>query len=116
MTSANVLNIMQAQNQLTKVNKLSEEIGTGVDFSEMLNQKPDVNGYTFKASEVAKDVPVASSSVSYEKEQANTIAKQEKISTSDVSKMSDEEKAELEQTASKLNSEVKKAISEELEE
>ena len=115
MTSANVLNIMQAQNQLTKVNKLSEEIGTGVDFSEMLNQKPDVNGYTFKASEVAKDVPVASSSVSYEKEQANTIAKQEKISTSDVSKMSDEEKAELGQTASKLDSEVKKAISEELE-
>ena len=62
MTSANVSNIMQAQNLVTKVSKLSDEIGTSVDFSKMLVQNSDnVQKYEFKASEVATNLPDASS-------------------------------------------------------
>ena len=117
MTSANVTNIMGAQNLVTKVNKLSEEIGTSVDFSQMLIQSPDsVQKYEFKASETAKNLPEVSSSIDFEKQQPHSMAKQEKVTaTTDKRELTDEEKAELNETAKELDSEVKKAVADTLE-
>ena len=112
MTSANVSNIMQAQNLVTKVSKLSDEIGTSVDFSKMLVQNSDnAQKYEFKASEVATNLPGASSSIDFEKQQPQSMASKSKVSTADKkTEISDEEKAALEETAKELDSEIKKAI------
>lgn len=112
MTSANVSNIMQAQNLVTKVSKLSDEIGTSVDFSKMLVQNSDnVQKYEFKASEVATNLPDASSSIDFEKQQPQSMASKSKVTTAnDKPEISDEDKAALEDTAKELDSEIKKAI------
>lgn len=112
MTSANVSNIMQAQNLVTKVSKLSDEIGTSVDFSKMLVQNSDnVQKYEFKASEVATNLPGASSSIDFEKQQPQSMASKSKVTTANEKpEISDEDKAALEDTAKELDSEIKKAI------
>jgi len=117
MTSANVTNIMQAQNLVTKVSKLSDEIGTSVDFSKMLNTNSDNSQqYVFKASEVAKDVPEVSSSIDFEKQQPQSMAKKSTVEdASEKPKISEEDKAKLEETAEELDSEVKKAIADTME-
>lgn len=112
MTSANVSNIMGAQNLVTKVSKLSDEIGTSVDFSKMLVQNSDnAQKYEFKASEVATNLPDASSSIDFEKQQPQSMASKSKVTTAnDKPEISDEDKAALEDTAKELDSEIKKAI------
>ncbi|MCQ2535395.1 MAG: flagellar hook-length control protein FliK [Lachnospiraceae bacterium] len=116
MTSANITGFMDAQNLVTKVSKLSEEIATGVDFSEMLSSNPSPNGsYEFKASMVSENkMAPSSSTVSYEKEQSAAIAGKEKV-TEKPTEISDDKKAELKDAAKDLDKEVKDAIEEELD-
>ena len=118
MTSANVSGVMQMQDLITRVNKLSEEIGTGVDFSAMVQKQANTVSTTdnntaitdLKTSEI-KEQPTTS----YEKQKSESQAVKSQVRSEEKRTVSDEVKEKLSSDATEAETDIKEKISKTLD-